>query len=310
MELGDNLGGNSLCGWLRKVKYFHFPLVNANLQILAAGGSLPDAAPFLEFDFTGGVLEAQTGPLKNPRLFYQTHTRDLLTANVVASTEAADGPKDAPLRPETYDYWKPTAAPGATWRLDMGSAKEFDYVMLVVDATVLQVEWCNDDAAWAWIAGGITVVDGVTIVHFPKVRARYVRVTFGTITRMYVFQVGLTLAMPYSLYGSQTPVTMNRETEMSASLSDSGQFLGQSIVSRGVSVDVGPFKHLEPAWVRTYLDPFIKAARLYPYGYAWRPSDYPEEVAYIWTTGKIAPSNMGKRQWMQAGWKGVGTGYD
>lgn len=75
------------------------------------------------------VLTAQddTGyPLINARIGWQTHTR-ADDASATASTEEADGPSDAPLRPDTAEYWQPTTMP-ATWTCDFGEALDVDYI--------------------------------------------------------------------------------------------------------------------------------------------------------------------------------------
>jgi hypothetical protein len=266
---------------------------------------------------TQATVEAETGSLKLPRVLYQTHARGRSASDILVSSEAADGPRDAPLRPETYESWRPLAVP-ATWRIDLGAAKTLEYVFIAghtigsAGATI-QAHYSNDDAAWTLLSNAATPAagdDSPIVLVFPRQNARYVRLTLsGAIAKLAVIYVGTQLVMPHTLYGGIQPVTMSRETELSVSLSESGQFLGQSIVSRGVSAAVH-FRHLDPAWVRASFDPFAKEARLYPYVFAWRALTYPAELAYVWTTKPIKPSNMGKREWMEVQWSMVGMGHD
>jgi hypothetical protein len=72
------------------------------------------------------VLSAAV-PLRNPRIGHQTWTNGLAPSAVSVSTETASGPKDAPLRPDTGEYWQPSALP-ATWVLDLGTTRNVDYV--------------------------------------------------------------------------------------------------------------------------------------------------------------------------------------
>lgn len=65
-------------------------------------------------------------PLTYPRIGYQTWTRES-GVTVSASSEIAGGPRDAPLRPDTAEYWEPESLP-ATWTVDLGSARDIDYV--------------------------------------------------------------------------------------------------------------------------------------------------------------------------------------
>lgn len=66
-------------------------------------------------------------PLTHPRIGYQTYGFDLLPAAITVSGETAEGPADAPLRPNTSEYWEADALP-ATWVADLGSALDLDYV--------------------------------------------------------------------------------------------------------------------------------------------------------------------------------------
>lgn len=75
------------------------------------------------------VLSAGT-PLRNPRIGHQSYTIALPSSAVVVSSEAVGRPKDAPLSPDTAEYWQPLALP-ATWLLDLGQNCSIDYVGLV-----------------------------------------------------------------------------------------------------------------------------------------------------------------------------------
>ena len=73
--------------------------------------------------------EAAATPLTNARIGYRNYARsDLISAaNITVSSEDEKGPRDAPLEPDTAEYWQPTSLP-ATWRLDLGRLVEVDYV--------------------------------------------------------------------------------------------------------------------------------------------------------------------------------------
>src|SRR4051812_30698467 len=84
--------------------------------------------------FSGAYLLQQAGtstPLTNPRIGYRNYLRDnaVLPAAITVSGETVDGPRDAPLRPDTAEYWAPPALP-AFWQADLGIAMDIDYVGL------------------------------------------------------------------------------------------------------------------------------------------------------------------------------------
>lgn len=141
--------------------------------------------------------------------------------------------------------------------------------------------------------------------------ARYLGlfVTGTTPPRITNIYAGVALAMPYPIYGGHAPINLSRETELTRSLSRGGQFLGQGFRRLGVKTSLS-FRHLPAAWYRANFDPFVKSARRYPFFLAWRPQDYPLEVGYVWCQRDIAPSNMGKRDWMQVGFEVSGVGNE
>jgi hypothetical protein len=61
------------------------------------------------------------------------------------------------------------------------------------------------------------------------------------------------------------------------------------------------YTNLENNWVRTTFKDFIEDAVIYPFFFAWRPDNYPEDVGYVWVADDIKPNNMGRNSLMQVG---------
>lgn len=78
------------------------------------------------------LSELLTQPLTHPRIGWQTWTFDLDANAVAVSSETASGPRDAPLRAETVQFWEPSTLP-ATWDLDFGVLRDLDYVGLLAN---------------------------------------------------------------------------------------------------------------------------------------------------------------------------------
>lgn len=266
-------------------------------------------------------LLAERTSLTNSQIGYQTYTRDASPSDVIVSSEASDEtPGDAPLRPDTFEYWEPASLP-ATWRLDMGSPQEFDYVGIAGhtigsnNGTVL-VEYSNDGSSWTQFSDETAPANDDPILFIDDEQfARYVRLTFDSQESPQVPQqigaiyVGKLLAMPRMIYGGHSPINLARDTVLKNALSRGGRFLGQNYRRNGV-VGNASFKHLDPTWYRQYFDPFVKSARRFPFFFGWRPADYPSEVGYVWATDDIKPSNMGLKDFMEVSWamRGIGHG--
>ena len=117
-----------------------------------------------------------------------------------------------------------------------------------------------------------------------------------------VAMLGKALAVERKLFRQHVPITFGRRTIIRPQTAEGGQWLGRSIQRDGVATGIA-FQNLTSAWVREYFDPFIVSARTYPFGWAWRPEDYPAEVAYVWTVGDISPVNSGPRDFMSVNFK-------
>lgn len=142
--------------------------------------------------------------------------------------------------------------------------------------------------------------------------ARYLGlfVTGTTPPRITNIYAGVALAMERAIRGGGfTPPHLSRSTELRSTFSRGGQILGQDYRRHGIEGSV-QFQLLDAAWVRSDLDPFIKAARKYPYFLGWNPENYPLEVVFGVTDRDIRPSMQGLGQMMQVGWTIRGVGHE
>lgn len=269
-------------------------------------------------------LLATATPLTHARIGYQTWLRDLDADDVVASSAAEGAPADAILRPGHDEFWEPTALP-ATLVFDLGTGRDVDYAgiaghTLGSSGCAVMVETSDgsftgspSEQVWVVIGSGTAPGNDDPLVFLGGSRVcRYVRMTItggSVMPRICVLYAGVALAMPRPIYGGHTPMNLARNTELYRGLSKGGQFLAQSFRSNGTTGSAS-WKHLEPDWYRTYFDPFVQAARSYPFFFAWRPASYPREAGYAWCPEDIKPSNMGVRQLMQVGFSMQGEGHE
>src|SRR5918996_5864065 len=144
--------------------------------------------------------------LDKPRIGWQTYTRDAGVV-VTVSTETSIGPKDAPLRPETWEYWEPTALP-ATWTLDLGSVKQVDYVGLAghtigSSGSTVKIETSIDNSVYTLFSAQVLPADDRAILFLDSQRsAKYVRVTLiGALAKLGVLNTGLILKMQKGVIG-------------------------------------------------------------------------------------------------------------
>jgi len=253
-------------------------------------------------------------PLNHARIGYQSFLPD---AELTPSSAAAGFPAEAVVNGLTYDQWRPEELP-ATLTTDLVTARDCDYLGIAAHnfatiGAVVDIEYSTDGGATYTLLESMSPEDNTPIMLiFNTVTARYWRMSItapsGT-AQIGAVNLGQALVMQRPIYGGHTPITMSRRTEYQNNISDSGQWLGRTIVRKGVGTSFA-WKHLTAGWCREYFTPFVKACRTTPFFIAWYPSKFPREVGYCWTSGDISPSNMGIRDYMSVTLKADGFGDD
>jgi hypothetical protein len=169
---------------------------------------------------------------------------------------------------------------------------------------------------------GATAVAGPTalttaspaLVTFGAVAFRYWNFRFdGTVSsgfyELAVLYLGQRLTFERCLMRSHSPGPLNRRTEYYDNDSESGQFLGRSILRKGHKTTVAQ-PMMTAAWVRAEFQSFVKAARVAPYFFAWNPDAYAGEVIFGRTKEDIGVEYTGDRDRMTSSWDIEGLGYD
>jgi hypothetical protein len=246
-------------------------------------------------------------PLTHSRIGYASIAR---WKTPVASSSVAGYPASNANTFTTYEYWRPIQTP-ATWGIDAGDLADADYVGIVgeIVGCSIAAEYSLDNVTW-FTAVEFVAAGRVAMGLFEKRSARHWRVKFtGNIPNVSVIYIGVALAMQRPIYVGHSPVTLSRTTETTTNISDRGQYLGRSIVRTG-SATTAEFQHLRSDWYRANFDPFVKAARVQPFFFAWRPATFPSEVGFVWTGDDIKPSNTGPRDFMSVSFSMSGIGVD
>lgn len=227
--------------------------------------------------------------------------RNLLTEGVLnATSQTAGFPKENAVDWFTDDFWKPTA--GGTQRLwvDLGGVMTADFIGiaahdLATQGASVRVQNSTDGVSWFNVSDEITPVSNAPLCRFFAAESsRYwaLRVTspVGVRPSLGVVSLGPSLTLPMGWYGGYAPASLNVRTTKLVSKSDSGQFIGQSIIRRAAE-DRIELKHVNRDWVREHWQPFAKHARSTPFFLAWYPDLYPDEVIYVTDADDAEASN-------------------
>lgn len=258
--------------------------------------------------YPAGLLTSASPSLVYPRIGWHKWSDELLLIgnSVAVSNEASFFPKDAPLRPDTAESWAPVTMP-ASWQLDLGANRTVEYIGIAAhtlgeSVTTVLAETSTDQTTWTTFGVSHLPTTNFPILFLDASRStRYVRLSFtgGIVPKIAVINIGKILAVPYFLSaGGFTPMSLSRVTELTQTLSRSGQLLGQRYKRKGL-MGSATFQYMDPDWYRTNFDPFVDYARSKPFFFAWYPSKYTNECSYVWCPADIKPSYMGLRDLMK-----------
>ena len=234
---------------------------------------------------------------------------DLLHQNL-SGVGGLDSPADAPRRNAlnglTYNYWR-TGGGNLSFPVDLGSPQEVDYVGIAAHTLgstgrMVRVERSTTGTGWTnahseeWFSPS---TDAPLMIYFPRQSFQHwrLRVQYGDDAFIGAIHLGRALRMKRRIYGGHTPATLSRQTDILPQRSVNGAFLGRSVIRRGIASTYA-FNNLPADWYRENFDPFVQSALERPFFVAWRPDDHPDECVYAWTTGDIAPTNTGTRDFM------------
>lgn len=235
------------------------------------------------------------------RIGWHTITRD---AALTVSSERSGFPGESLRNATTYDRWAPAETP-AWAQFDAGANVDIDYVGIASHnlrsmGAEIAVQYSQDSETWSDAIVLTPSRDDALLAWFGPVTARYwrVRIANGATPYIGVVYLGRILVMPRAVTGGHTPGVLARATDIMPSKSDSGQFLGRSVIRQGYATTYH-WESLPAQWYRDEFDPFVAAAVKCPFFLAGNPQRWPDEVLYAWTTKDVKPRYSRARDWME-----------
>jgi len=112
-------------------------------------------------------------------------------------------------------------------------------------------------------------------------------------------KLGRVLILQRRIYVGHKPATIAKKVKKITNGSENGQYLGQEII-RSYYTSECQQNNNTPEFVREKIKPFIDhingdvlivGSSPASFFFSWRPSDYPTEVVYGWTSDNIEPEN-------------------
>ena len=230
-------------------------------------------------------------PMSHARILYNTVTAG---ASVVAT--AGDNPAFA-LTPNTWERWEFSGTQSLT--ITLASSQSIDAlgigsVVAIGSPVLIEYSATLAGSFLPFTASQTNSQSAMLFLRSAPVTVRRIRITVTGAVPGYigVIYAGIALQMQHPIYSGVNPLVLNRVTDYFNSRTESGQWIGRSIRRRGLESTLS-FSRLTAPWYRQYFDLFVQAARVGPFFFAWRPNEYPADVAYCWTDSDIQVSNSG-----------------
>ena len=134
---------------------------------------------------------------------------------------------------------------------------------------------------------------GLLLITQPLSEDRFV----DEATKISVVYAGAALVMPVRGYNDLGPIDLGMEVGINTYRTETGQIAGRFVDYAGLMGNLS-FNHLPKPWVRSTLIPLLKKVITTPFFVATRPSGYPDDCAYAWTTENVIPQRMRLKNYM------------
>jgi hypothetical protein len=225
---------------------------------------------------------------------------------VVASSENASFPVANCFDWNTADYFQPNTTGTINITLTLSAAGSANYFALYnqdlyLNGGAIRLQYWNG-AAWVNATPDIYPLDNSPKVMFfdEKSSTQWrVVITCSVIPNIGVLSFGQYLPMQYGNYLNWTPPILARSTKVTNNLSETGAFLGRSILSKGMLTNL-VLQYAQDSWVRDNWLPFIRHAEQKPFFWSPNVDDHPTEAAFCWTEGDITPPTHSQYGFMGA----------
>lgn len=222
----------------------------------------------------------------------------LTPSGIVAGTAEPTFPASNLARPSTVERWQAlnTSVQYITFEVN----GEADYVGIArhnlgSGSVVVSVEAeASDDLdVWGEVIGEfIPDDDGPLVMRFVPGEFSRIRIRLepaDIVPRIAVVYIGKILVMERGEMPDVTPIPFAASNDVVRARAQSGDYLGSIVLRQGLKTSI-KFQYLSLDWYLANMQPFVDASLTRPFFYAWSPAEFPDQVAYAWTTADVRPS--------------------
>lgn len=253
-------------------------------------------------------------PINRPRIAYENLFASAL-ATLSTDSEATGYEHEHLTDGLPFTYWKPANGSAHYVTAVFGTAQTSNFFCvynhdLHEHAGTIALEYSTDGGTIWSVAATISPSDNkpIYLTYNPVTAARWRIHTSGSAAcKVGVAAFGLDLQLERGMWIGFKPPSMYFDVEITTNVSESGTFLGRSLLKRGAKIELA-LDHLTHAWVYQCWRPFMLAALLGPFFVKWNEIDHPDEVIYAWlnNAGDLDAPSISKHPTMKAGFKALG----
>lgn len=234
---------------------------------------------------------------QDPKIGYD----NLFERGTVTATSAhADYPVENAFDGFTDDFWRPNGTGTQRLAVALDAPEEVDYFALAAHdlathGVSVRLQCSADGVTWTNVGNEVLPATNAPLMIFvpPSAHLNWAlrfTVPAGKTVHVGVAHIGVALELPIGFFVGYAPPKLNPQVTYLNSNSDSGKFIGRSVIREGIN-DQLSLSHVSPEWVRQHWVPFANYAKRKPFFLAWYPSKYPDDVAYVWTTNAEEVTN-------------------
>jgi hypothetical protein len=104
-----------------------------------------------------------------------------------------------------------------------------------------------------------------------------------------VLYVGKLLVSPRGTHQDHTPINLGKSVTAPIGVSEAGHFLGRIIISESRATTFA-LRQLTDAFYRTSMQPMVDAMKDTPVFFAWKPTEFPDDMGFVFVTNDPQPS--------------------
>jgi len=216
---------------------------------------------------------------------------NLVKSGTVTATDTAGYEKENAQSWKTSSWWSAGAVGSYSYYVDMGSSVSINswgvagHNLSDISADI----YVQYSATGAWAGEQLTFSptltpsnNNVIYVVGGAISARYWRFFVAAPSGIFYIAnlfLGTVLYLERGLPEGFSPANLNRDRKIYNNMSESGNYLGRSLIRKGSKVDINQPK-ITRAWIDANWDALANSIELYPFYFVWDWENYPLETAY------------------------------